>query len=279
MYPWLLMTKLESRSLLAAALVVGLACLACKGKLGAAADGGSGSTTTTSSGGGGGDVCQVPKSDMCFEFDDHSLISNQKVCDKFESGNFQAAGVCAKELRIGSCRVASDKYAAIFFGGDNNDIHDSQDYCEQELHGVFTATSTKDVTSTWVKTDLTSKLAGFTLSAPAQAKQETHGDAVSIERYSGYYGIIMTKEKMSAAAEKKDAIEGSEYFKFDSFVTDTPTKLVWKVRDAKSGDPGYKFAIAVSVGGTNITCESLTIFDNMELADANIQSCNSIAKK
>ena len=279
MYSGRLMKKLESRSLLAAAILVGLATLACKGKFGAAADGGSGSTTTTTSSGGGGDVCQVPKSDMCLEFDDHSLLANQKSCSDFESGNFQASGVCAKELRIGSCRVAKDKMNAIYFGGENNDIHDSQEHCEETLHGVFSGTPAKDVTATWAKTTLTGKLAGFTLLAPAQVTQEMHGDSLSVERYSGYYGIMVTKEKMVAAAVKKDAREGSEYFAFDSFVTDTATKLVWKVRATKGGDIGYKFSLAVTVGGTDITCESLTVFDNMELADANIESCTSLAKK
>lgn len=276
MYSVRLMNKLESRSLVAAVILVGLATLACKGKLGGAkADGGS--TTTTTAAGGGGDVCQVSKDDMCLEFDDHSLLANQKSCDRFD-GNFQSSGVCAKELRIGACRVAKDNMNAIYFGGDNNDIHDSQEHCEETLHGVFTSTPAKDVTATWVKTDLSFKMAGYTILAPAQTKQELHGDSVSIERISGYYGIMITKEKMSVTEVKKDAREGSEYFAFSAFVTDTPTKLVWKVRNTKNGDIGYKFSIAISAG-TDITCESLTVFDNMELADANIASCLSIARK
>ena len=278
MYSGRLMNKLESRSLVAAALLVGLATLACKGKLGGAADSGS-STTTTTAAGGGGDVCQVPKSDMCLEFDTHRIITNQKNCDDFESGKFQASGVCAKELRIGSCRVAKDGMNAIYFGGDNNDIHDSQEHCEETLHGVFSGTPAKEVTATWVKTELTGKLSGFSMLMPAQSKQEAVGNGLSLERFTGYYGIIIEKGKMSVSEEKKDARDGSEYFKFDSFVTDTATKIVWKVRAAKGGDVGYKFALQVSAGGTDFTCESLTVFDNMELADANMESCTSIAKK
>ena len=226
----------------------------------------------------GGDVCQIPKSDMCLQFDDHSTLVNQKVCEKFDTGAFQAAGACAKELRLGSCRVAADRYAGIFFAGKNNDILDSQEYCEQALHGVFTATSTRDVTATWVKTELTSKFAGFTLLAPAQALQETHGASVSIERYSGYYGIILSHGTVTADEVKSDAMEGSEYFKFDSFVTETSTKFVWKVRDAKTSAPGYKFTVLLTVGGAHVICESLTVFDNMPLTDANIESCNSISR-
>ncbi|CAN5617767.1 hypothetical protein BH09MYX1_BH09MYX1_13830 [soil metagenome] len=278
MYSVRLMKKLESRSLVAAALLVGLATMACKGKLGAGADGGT-TTTTTTAAGGGGDVCQVPKSEMCLEFDTHSILTNQKSCNDFESGSFQASGVCAKELRIGSCRVSKDGMNAIYFGGENNDIHDSQEHCEETLHGVFTGPPAKDVNATWIQNDLTGKLAGFTMTMPAQSKQDAVGSGLSLERFTGYYGVILTKGKMSVSEQKTDAREGSEYFKFDSFVTDTATKLVWKVRAAKGGDIGYKFALQVSASGTDFTCESLTVFDNMELADANIESCGSVAKK
>lgn len=280
MYAGPLMNKHESRSLVLAMIVVGLATLACKGKLGAKGDAGSlTTTTTTTTAGGGGDVCQVKDSDMCLEFDSHDTSKNTDNCNDFKSGNFQATGVCAKELRIGSCRVAKDSYTAIYFGGDNNDIHDSQEHCEETLHGVFSGTASKDIVSTWTTTDLNGKLSGYTMLMPAQSKIEAVGNGLSLERFTGYYGIIIEKGKMSVSEEKKDARDGSEYFHFDSFVTDTATKLVWKVRAAKGGDVGYKFALNVTAGGTDFTCESLTVFDNMELADANMQSCTSIAKK
>ena len=215
---------------------------------------------------------------MCLELGSHDILTNTVLCHQFSSGVIQSGGVCSKQLRIGSCRIEADAVTAFYFGGDNTDVHDSREHCEGTLHGVFAPTPAKDILDTWAKTELHERFAGYTMLMPLGAKESPVAKAwLGLELYSGYFGILIAKEKMSVAEEKKDAVAGSEYFKFDSFVTDTATKLVWKVKSAKSGNVGYKFALEVSAGGKAFTCESLTVFDDLELAEANMASCASIA--
>ncbi len=225
------------------------------------------------------DVCVVPKSDMCLQFDRHEPEVNGPACHEFRGGILDESGTCAKERRLGSCRVAADHYDAFYFAGDNNDVLDSREHCQETLHGVFKNTPTEDIVATWGLGDLTDVLAGYRILMPPRASQERAGDSLALERFTGYYGIIIDRGKMSVEDEKADAQAGSEYFQFESFVTDTPTRIVWKVRATKGGALGYKFAVNVTVGGKDFTCESLTVFDDEELLEANIQSCMSLRKK
>lgn len=229
------------------------------------------------------DACQVPFSDMCLEMGSHDILTNTEICHQFSSGEIQAGGTCAKDLRIGSCRIEQDSVTAIYYGGDNNDIHDSREHCEAKLHGVFTPTSTKEILAAWAKTELHERFPGYTMLMPPGVKEELVGAAwLALQSFTGYFGIMIAKSKMSVADEKKDAVAGSEWFTFDSFLTDTPTKLVWKVKTTKGGDVGFKFALEVTTagggGGQTFTCESLTVFDDMELAEANMASCTSLAR-
>lgn len=224
------------------------------------------------------DACQVPTSDMCLELGSHDIVANTALCHLFSSGVIQAGGVCAKELRIGSCRIEQDAVTAIYFGGENNDIHDSREHCEAKLRGVFTATPTKDILATWARTELRERFPGLTMLMPVGAKESLVGDEwLALELFTGYFGVMIGKSKMSVSEEKKDALDGSEYFAFDSFVTETATKIVWRVKATKDGNVGYKFALEVLAGGKEFTCESLTVFDDLELAEANMASCASIA--
>lgn len=226
------------------------------------------------------DACQVPFSDMCLELGSHDILSNTALCHQFSSGVIQAGGVCSNALRIGSCRIEAGAVTAIYFAGDNNDIHDSREHCEEQLRGVFTATSTKDILATWVTTELHERFPGYTMLMPAEAKESVVGKAWSaLELFTGYFGIMVAKQKMSVTDERKDALDGSQYFTFDSFITDTATKLVWRVKATKDGNVGYKFAMEVTAGGKAFTCESLTVFDDLELAEANMASCASIAPR
>ncbi|CAN5617838.1 hypothetical protein BH09MYX1_BH09MYX1_13840 [soil metagenome] len=225
-----------------------------------------------------GDVCHIPESDMCLAFDGRSA-KNATVCADFATGELDRAGTCADALRIGSCRVAADALKAIYFGGDNNDVLDSAEHCQETLHGSFKPTPRNEIVATWNASALDAPLTGYTMLMPAQTVQEPVGSGLSLERYTGYFGVIIEPAAMSVAAEKRDAVAGSDWFKFDAWVSDGPGELVWSVRAAKSGAIGYKFAVEVHAGGAAFTCESLTVFDDVELMNANLDSCRSLTRR
>jgi hypothetical protein len=217
-------------------------------------------------------ICRVTESDMCVVLKGKSRKDNVDQCDAF-SGTFSTSGTCEKELRLGSCDIAKDKLTAVYYAGDKNDVHDSREHCEKKLRGKFSMEPVSALTAQFTPTALTNTLAGLSLNAPAQVKQEMAGSALNLVRYEGYFDLLLTKEKWDLKSETADAKDE----KFVEMLTSTADLLVWKSKRA-SGEMGMSFATHVLVDKVDYTCKSGTDLDARELIDANIAACKTLAK-
>lgn len=273
------MRRSEPVAIAAAMLLVGLATLACKDKGAGTTDAApatSASAAVTAPPATGGDTCLMSDEALCFEFDTKDPATNEPICKKEPGGVLNKVPSCPKELRFGACRVASPAMTVYSVAEDGQGGYENAVIDCKERKGVVSPTPTKEILSTWTKQDITTgPLKGFTMLAPPHTKFE---DAASVQRvagYTGYFDVTIWEEKMDPATVRKDAQAEKG---FVAFLTNTDTKIVWKVKDGNSF--GYEFMVALNVGGKDYRCDhdEMTL-GTEELANAAVEACLSLAKK
>ncbi len=272
---------IEAAAVAAAMVLVVGATLACKGK-GDAGDGGGAVASPSASvaaaapapAGGGGDTCDIGDNGVCIEFDAKGG-TNEKTCTEDLGGKLNKVPSCPKELRFGTCRVATPAMNLFMLAEDGQGGWESATYECDKHKGTLTPTPTKEILSTWTTKEIdVGPLKGYAMLVPPHTKFEDAAGVQAANQYAGYFMMQIWKEKLDAAAARKDAMADKD---FSGWITNTDTKLVWKVKSTKSFL--FKAMTAVNVGGTDFRCETDMAYNTEELANANVEACLSLAKK